>query len=207
MSRRFPGYLRRFCTECAGVSAVEFAVISVLFLTMVFGGLDLAHQSYVRSVRTSVVSDAARRASVQTPDFVQLGSTTEERVVAAVKQQVNPVAPGATYAITIKNFEDFTGVNNPEKLLVDNDGDGQYDASQHDCFEDMNSDGEFNANAGRSGVGAGSDVVYYKINVAVPHLFPWQVFVGDGSNYTLTAQTVIRNQPYSAQANPPVVCG
>jgi len=43
-----------------------------------------------------VIDDAARRASVQDPEFAASGSTTQEQVTNTIKDQLQAITPNAT---------------------------------------------------------------------------------------------------------------
>lgn len=205
------GRLRAFATGLArdakGVTIVEFAFVAPVMILMLVGGFDLAHQSYIRAVLQGALNDAARRAAVEDPVFQAEGDTTEERVEAVIRRQVGPITPGATIAITQRNFFDFTSVGNPEKLMTDENDNGQYDADDGDCFADLDEDGEYDTDTGRDGIGGANDVVFYQATVTMPRLVPLDRLLNLSPNYNLAAETAIRNQPYATQKTPPVVCG
>ena len=198
---------RNLCRDTRGVSTLEFALISIPFFVILLGGADLSHHAYVRSQLQGALADSARRASVEDPSFSAAGDTLEERIRNTVKERVNPIAPDAQYTITISNFYDFSGIGNPEKLLTDKNGDGVYDAAEDDCFEDLNGNGQYDLDTGRSGVGGANDVVFYHARLTMPRLFSIGGILGWSDTVQLEASSAVRNQPYADQALPPVLCG
>jgi Flp pilus assembly pilin Flp len=198
---------RRLAADRRGVTVIEFAIVAPVLTLILLGGFDLAHQSYVRAVMQGALNDAARRAAVETPELDADGDTLEERVAALVVDQLGSLAPDATINVTQSNFFDFSGIGNPEKLMSDEDGDGQYDEEDGDCFADLDEDGEYDTDTGRSGIGGANDVVFYEATLTMPRLVPLHSLIGGSPNYNLRADTAIRNQPYAAQRTPPVVCG
>jgi Flp pilus assembly pilin Flp len=194
-------------TDRTGSAAVEFALVAPVLCLMLVGGLDLAHQAYLRAVVQGSLDDASRRATVQNPGFTASGSTAEARVQATIARQLRAIAPRATITVTQSNFYQFTGIGNPEKLMTDTGHDGQFDAGEGDCWEDLNRNGEYDANAGRSGVGGANDAVFYKVRVTMPRLFPVSAMLGQSRTLVIQAQTAVRNQPYADQQVPPVLCG
>ena len=199
--------LRRIRADRRGVTIVEFAVVAPVLLLLIIGGFDLAHQSYVRSVLQSALTDAARRAAVEDPEFVAAGDTLEERVENLVIRKLGSTAPDATVSVTQQNFFDFSGIGNPEKLMTDVAGNGQYDETDGDCFADLNENGEYDTDTGRDVIGGANDVVLYEATLSMPRLFPLDAFLDVEPDIELTAETAIRNQPYAVQRTPPVVCG
>lgn len=207
MTGRLQAMAATFARDVRGVTVVEFAIVAPVMVLILIGGFDLAHQSYIRSVLQGALNDAARRAAVENPQFTAAGSTLEKRVEAAVKTQVDPIAPAATITVTQRNYFDFSDIGNPEKLMTDVDGDGQYDEDDGDCFADLNENGEYDTDTGRDGIGGANDVVFYEAMLTMPRLVPLHNFLGVSENYSLGASTAIRNQPYGTQRTPPVICG
>ncbi|WP_341712599.1 TadE/TadG family type IV pilus assembly protein [Erythrobacter sp.] len=190
-----------------GVSAVEFGLLLTPFLMLLMGGMDLGHQYYIRAVTQGALSDVSRRASVEDPTFLAAGATTEERVEATLKQQIDAVAPDAEYTISQRNYFDFNGIGNPERLITDVNGNGQFDESDGDCWEDLDEDGEYDLDSGRVGIGGANDVSFYSVNVRMERLFPTASLLGISPYIDFTVETAVRNQPYGNQPTPPVICG
>ncbi|QZH75809.1 MAG: pilus assembly protein [Erythrobacter sp.] len=191
-----------------GSTIVEFAFVAPPLILILLAGFDFGHRSYATAVLQGALTDAARAASVQNPQFNGEGDTLEERVQDAMTGQIAPVAtPGYTLEVTQSNFYDFSGIGNPEKLVTDNDNDGVYDEEDGDCFSDLNEDGEFDLDTGREGRGGSNDVVFYEATLTMEALVPLANLLGGSSEYVLRAETAVRNQPWGSQATPPVVCG
>jgi Flp pilus assembly protein TadG len=204
MTRRF---LRRLRRDERGVTIIEFGIIALPLCMLLMGGFDLGHQAYIKSVMQGALTDAARRASVQDPQFNSAGATTEERVANSIKDQLHAITPRATITVTESNFYDFSGIGNPEKLMTDVNGNGEYDADDNDCFSDLNENGKYDTDTGRDGVGGANDVAFYQATIVMPRLLPVAKLLGFSPNYEMTVATAVRNQPYGTQKTPPVVCG
>jgi len=205
--RRLHRLSARLRKDREGATMVEFALVAPVFLLMLIGGFDLAHQSYVGMVLQGALNDAARRAAVEDPQFIAAGDTLEERVETLVKRQVSRTAPNATITITQENYFDFSGIGNPEKLMKDVDDDGVYDEADGDCFADLNENGQYDTDTGREGIGGANDVVLYEARLTMPRLLPLDSFLNVAPEVKLGAGAAIRNQPYAVQRTPPVVCG
>jgi hypothetical protein len=190
-----------------GVTAVEFGLLAVPFFIMLMGAMDIGHQFYMRGVTQGALDDVSRRASVEEPVFIASGSSLEERIENTLKTQIDIVAPKATYTISQKNFFDFNGIGNPERLVTDVDGDGQFDNADGDCWEDLNENGAYDLDSGRVGVGGANDVTFYSVRVQHPRLLPTPELIGFSDTIDFTVETAVRNQPYANQATPPVLCG
>jgi hypothetical protein len=107
----------------------------------------------------------------------------------------------------MSNYYDFSGIGNPEKLMTDVNGNGQYDAADGDCFSDLNENGKYDTDTGRDGLGGANDVVFYQARIVMPRLLPVAQMLGFPANYDMTVSTAVRNQPYGTQKTPPVLCG
>lgn len=199
---------RKLLRDDSGATIVEFAFVAPPLILILLAGFDFGHRSYVSAVLQGALTDAARAASVENPTVSGSGDTLAERVEDAILSQVNPVAtPGFTLEVEQSNFYDFSDIGNPERLVSDVDGDGTYDEEDGDCFSDLNENGEFDLDTGRDGAGGANDVVFYEATLTMDALVPLANFLGGESVYTIYAETAIRNQPWSTQATPPVVCG
>ena len=190
-----------------GVSMVEFGFIALPLCIIIMGGMELGHQSYVRSQLQGSLSHIARLASVEDPQFQASGATLEERILNTLEGRMEPIAKDAEVNLEISNYTDFSGVGKPEKLVPDVMGNGTYDEADGDCFEDLNENGSFDLDTGRSGLGGSNDVVVYEVVLTQPRLFPGPASVGMGEDMEVKAAIAIRTQPYGAQATPPVICG
>ncbi|RED15545.1 TadE/TadG family type IV pilus assembly protein [Parasphingopyxis lamellibrachiae] len=197
--------IRGLARDDRGIAAVEFGIIVVPLMIVLLGALDLGYQSYVRAQLQGVLNDVARTATVENPNFSgYTGASIEDRIENAIKERVNNIARRATYTVEQSSFYEFSGVGNAEKLLTDYNGNGAYDTG--DCFEDINNNGAFDTDAGDAGRGGADDVVYYEVTITMPRLVPVATLIGVPQNYTITARTAVRNQPFADQAIPPTVC-
>lgn len=198
--------LRNVWRDERGATIVEFAFIALPMVLLLLGGLELAYQAYARTVLQGALNDAARRAAVENPVFTGGGSTIEEQVENEIKRQVGTVAVNSTITVDMDSYFDFSSIGNPEKLMTDNNGNGQYDAADNDCWEDLNGNGSYDTDAGSAGRGGSNDVVFYTASVVMPELFPVSKFFGTDPTVDMTLKAAVRNQPYGTQATPAVLC-
>lgn len=199
-----PRGLHHLAGDTRGATLVEFAFILVPLSVLLLGGLDLGYQSYVRSVLQGSLNDVARAGSMEAPELTCTEGTVEQRIRCSIETKVNSIARNATYDIEMTNYFEFSGVGRSEKLVTDHDSNGVYD--EGDCWEDLNENGQYDTDAGRDGVGRADDVVFYDVTVTMPRLLPVGGLLGLPNEYTIAAQTAIRNQPYARQGVPPTVC-
>ncbi len=206
--RRRP-IIRRLGRDQRGATIVEFAVIAMPMCVLLMGGLELGYNSYVRSTLQGALHDAARVAAVENPIIATDGDTVEEQVANMIKETVAHVAPNAVVDVDQKSYFEFSSIGEPEKLMTDNNGNGKYDASDEDCFEDANGNGTFDPDSGKSGTNGGADdVVLYTAKVSAPRILPLDRLVpGVSEKVEYTLRAAVRNQPYGQQPTAPVICG
>lgn len=190
--------LTRLKQEQRGATIVEFALITPALLVVLMGLFDLAYNMYTNEMLNGAVQQAARLSTIEG------ASGRQEQIDSGVTAAVKAVAPNATMTFDRKAYAGFSDVNRPEDWDdADNDG----TCNNGEVFEDANSNGTWDANAGTDGLGGARDAVLYSVTIDYPRMFPIYAFLpGQSNTYSLTTNTVLRNQPYGAQSanpNPP----
>lgn len=189
--------LRRLRRDDRGSTLVEFTFVGPLFLMMVFGLLDITHQLYVRSTLQGEVEKAGRDSGLQTG--VAAATTIDNKVSAMMAK----VAPGSTITFERKTYADFSNIANPEPFT---DGNSNGVRNPGECYQDINGNSTWDADSSASGQGGASASVVYKATATVPHLFPVMSFFNASANQTMSAATILRNQPYASGTTPAVRC-
>ncbi len=184
--------IQRLCGDQQGVSAVEFALIAPVLLTMLMGLLDLSYNVYTAQMLQGAVQNAARKSTIEG------AGTTTAAIDGAVTTAVHAIAPTATMVFSRKAYNNFGGVNRPEDY-DDVNGDGTCNTGEP--FEDANGNGNWDLDPGQAGFGGARDAVLYDVNINYPRAFPIFAFIpGQGSTFSMTAKVVLRNQPFGAQS-------
>lgn len=183
--------MRALCRNTAGATAVEFAMILPVLLTLVMGGFELGLAQYMRSVLEGAMQQAGRNSSLQS------GVSSQGQIDAYVRSQVQAVFPGATVEFARSNYTTFSDVSAPEDF-TDGNANGRYDSGE--CFVDQNGNRRWDADRGATGLGGANDVVLYTATVTYASTLPVRG-LGLSSVQTLTSSTTLRNQPYSSQAS------
>jgi Flp pilus assembly protein TadG len=183
-----------------GVSVVEFGLLAPVLCMMLLGMLDLGQRMYLMSVLQGTLFRAARKATI--------GDMTTAQIDTFVNDELKDFKKNATVTITKKSYSEFTGVKQLEKITTDTAPLGTYNmgkaatpltpAVTGDCYEDTNGNGTRD-DKGISGLGQSDEIVYYQVTVVYPRVVPLFKFLGFSNNETVTANTVLRNQPYGAQ--------
>lgn len=189
----------RLAGDRRGIAAVEFAILAPVMLTLMMGLMELGYQAYVQAAVTGAVQKAGRDSAIQ--------GATPATIDAKVLGQVQMIAKGAAFTSgfpTRLNYSNFSAIA-PEPF-VDSNNNGVRDAGE--CYTDVNGNGRWDDDAGRTGQGGANDVTVYTVSVDYPRLFPVARWFGWASTATLSASTTLMNQPYASQTvnNPPTIC-
>lgn len=191
---------RRLRSDERGNTIIEFAIVAPVMALTMMGLGDLLHQSYAQSVLDGAIQKAGRDSSIQGGG--EKTTQLDEKVMAMVRR----VANDSTYTSTRRNETTFTRVG-PEAFTDLAPYNGIRDPGE--CFDDVNNNGVWDSNPGKTGQGGASDVTIYRIEVTYRRPFPVWSFLGQPNTQTIAAQTILKNQPYASQATastPPRVC-
>ena len=198
------GLLRNLRSDRSGVAAIEFGIVAPVMAMFMMGAGDLLYGSYTQSILLGAVQKAGRDATLQQ----NTSSTATDAIDSAVMTMVRSVAPSATFVSTRENYTTFSLVDKPEPF-VDSPTTGTVGVRDPgECCTDINANSQWDSDGARTGVGGASDVAQYTITISYPRVFPVAKLLGWSGQGTATAQTLLKNQPYAAQASaaPSTVC-
>ena len=198
MTRRLARLLRALAADTRGVTLVEFAFVSPVLILLLMGLFDFGFQVYARSLLQGAMQEAARNSTLEGGDL------SSASLDAAVRGQVHNVIPAATITFTRTNYANFSDVGQPEEF-TDTDGDGE--CNNNEPFEDLNGNGTWDSDRGSQGLGGARDAVLYEATARFPRVFPLHKLMGGTNEVTVDASTVLRNQPFDAQAQRVPVVG
>ena len=196
--------LRSLLRAEGGVAATEFGLIAPVFFTLLLGSLDVAHQTYARSVFTGAVERAARDASLETGD--------PEAVDQAVEDTLMTLLPDVQIETVRTSYYDFADIKKPEKF-TDNKGknalgqwiaytglnNGKCDGGE--SYEDFNANGKWDPDttAGKKSNGGAGDVVMYTVTATYTPLFKIPFAPELWNERSMTATAIKKNQPFTDQ--------
>lgn len=193
VSERLSALRNNVRKDQSGVSTVELGLIFAPLFMFLIGVFDLGHMYYGKAVLIGAVNDAARGSTLES------NNQDQSEIDAQVLKRIQAVNPSATATFQRKSYKNFSSMGNPEKFT---DGNSNGVCDNGDPFEDQNGNGQWDADAGSTGQGGASDAVIYTATVRFPRFFPITAFIG-GDNYVMmSAQTVLRNQPFTNQRQP-----
>jgi TadE-like protein len=204
-----------------GGTALEFAFIAPVFLAIVFGGMDFGHTLYVSTVVQGVVQKAARDSALEN------GGTAAEQTIIdnKVRSSIADINNQANVQITRRFYRTFsTAAAAQAEPWTDTNANGTCD--NNEPYTDANRNNAWDPDGADAGQGGARDVVIYKVVMSYPSMFPTrhllnfvsQLFVAPDKQFvkdahrvndaslatplgttTVTAQTVLGNQPYGDQ--------
>jgi len=173
-----------------GATLVEFAFVAPIFLVLLLGIFDAAYTQYSASMVNGVMQKAGRDMTLEN------AGGNQATLDAMVEDRVQRVVPGATVALSKLSHFDFDDIGEAEDF-TDEDGDGI--CNNNEIYVDDNANGQWDADKGKSGIGGARDAVLYTATVTYPRIFPMYTLIGLPETVTVSASTVLRNQPYDNQ--------
>jgi Flp pilus assembly protein TadG len=182
-----------------GATIIEFAIVAPVLCMMLVGAFDISHTLYLRSTLQGIVQKVARDASLETGLDTNQQTTLDNRV----RSQIRALANNSTVNISRAYYRTFANASAARfEPYTDTNANGTCNGGEP--YEDTNNNGVWNASGANSGQGGAKDAVVYTVAVSYPRFFPLDRFVGGSNTTTVTASTVLRNQPYGDQAVPTV---
>ncbi len=180
----------RIIRDNSGNTIIEFAVVAPVFILMLIGIMDASMNLYTSSVLEGIMQKAGR-------DFtLEDASARQATMEGRIRRQVATVAPNANIAFSRKAYFDFADVGQAEDFDDMND-DGI--CNSNEPFEDANDNGQWDSDRGQESFGGARDAVLFSATVSYPRLLPMAGLIGLPEDVTITAQTVLRNQPFDSQ--------
>lgn len=192
--RRFtPGALRR---DEAGATVVEFAMVAPVLGLVLLGAFDVAHTLYTRAALQGVVQKTARDSTLESGSDAATQATLDEKV----RKQAKALANNATITITRRYYRTFSEAAAARaEVWTDTNSNGRCDAGEP--YEDANRNNVWDRDGGNAGQGGAKDATLYTVSATYPRIFPLYNLVGGSRTTTITASTVLRNQPYGDQGS------
>ena len=185
---------RRLRHDERGATIVEFAMIAPVMGLVLLGAFDIGHTLYMRAVLQGVLQKAARDSALE-------GGSEEDQLILIddrVKTQVKAIANRAAIVIKRRYYRTFSDAAAAQaEDWTDSNANGKCDAGEP--FVDRNLNNVWDADGGNNGQGGARDSTVYTVSVSYPRFFPVYNLIGGSNTIKLTAETVLRNQPYGDQ--------
>lgn len=181
-------------TDRRGAALVEFAIVAPVLVLFLVGAFDIAHTLYMQTVLRGIVQKTGRDSGLEDATTV----ARQAELDAIVAGQVRALYNGASIAFTRRSFASYTqaAANVPEAY---NDTNGNRTCDAGEPYVDANNNSAWDPDGGGAGQGGAKDRVIYTVTVSYPALLPLYRFIGGSATRTVSATTILQNQPYSDQ--------
>lgn len=193
--------LRELVRADGGAALTEFGLISPVLFLLLFGGFDVGHTLYMRTVLEGAVQKAARDASLESASGND--ATVRTAIDTAVRNQLLPLNSNAAITFNRRFYRTFTDAAAAEAEEFNDTPSGTFAngiCDNGETYTDVNNNSMWDADGGDLINRAGArDNVVYTVNVAYPRLFPLHAFIDVPDTTNLSASTVLANQPYGDQ--------
>ncbi len=214
---RFRRFGKRLGLNQEGMAVIEFALIMPAFMVLLLGAFDVGYSLYARGMLQGAVQKAARDSGLQTgvgksceidyrviqnlsdlfnvdKNFSSLTMAQYCALTDAQKLTLRNQAKANDNSILFirRNYVNFADVGELEDFT---DSDGDQICDRGEPFEDANGSGVWD-DRGAAGQGGARAVVLYSIAARFQRVFPLYTFIGGDRMMTISATTVLRNQPY-----------
>jgi Flp pilus assembly protein TadG len=181
--------LRRLWQARDGSALVEFAFVGPVLVTSFVATMEIGMVLTTQALMEGAVRDAARYGVTGQNDAERLaiiGDIIADRTIGLVDIE--------DAQIEILTYGSFDDVGAPEPFVDAAPYNGVYDPGEN--YTDINSNGQWDPDQGKSGAGDASEVVVYRILYDAPSLTG---LVDDliGAPISLTASIAVRNEPWN----------
>lgn len=182
--------MKKFIKNRDGVTSIEFAMISPVILLMITGTVEFSLMMFTSAALESATNTTARLGKT---GYTQAGMTREEQIIENIQTKTAGLLDPAQITITTTVYPMFDNIGDPEPY-TDTNGNHVYNLGEP--YSDVNGNGQWDPDMGAEGAGDANDVVVYVVS------YPWPVFTPVintiiGNTITLTARTVVKNEPYN----------
>lgn len=178
-------------SNVSGATAVEFAMVAPVLMLILTGIVEFGLVLAADIVLKNATSDASRTGRT---GFSAQDSTQDATVRRMIRSEAGVLMDADRITIESAAYSGFDALKKPEPF-VDANKNGRRDNGEN--FTDVNGNGVYDIDQGRSGYGGTSEVVVYTVS------YPWRFFtpiigrmVGTDGVLTLTATAVVQNEPY-----------
>lgn len=191
MSRRS---FRWIASDRRGAALLEFALVAPVLILFLVGAFDIAHTQYMTAVLRGIVQKTGRDSGLEDAT----SSARQVAIDAMVTQQVRELYNTAT--VTFKRRSFATYAKAAAKIPEDyTDTNHNLTCDAGEPYIDANNSGFWDDDGGNAGQGGAKDRTIYTVTVTYPALLPLAKFIGGATTRTVTATTILQNQPYSDQ--------
>lgn len=199
--RKMTSQLIRIARTDDGATLTEFGLIAPVLCLLLIGSFETGHRLYMHGVIEGAVQKAARDGSLEIASGTS--STPRDEIDELVLAQISKLHNGADVTFSRRFYRTFTEAAAKKAEEFTDSGSGTFAdgiCNNGEPFEDINNNGVRDLDGGDAIGNAGArDNVIYTVTVEYPNMFPLHRLIGGSDTTTLSASTVLANQPYGDQ--------
>lgn len=184
----------------SGISVTEFGLIAPVVATLLLGTMDVGHTMYMRTIIDGAIQEVARDSALEDGAILAKQEAIDDRIKRQIIKLNNSIDPDEDIRIKRRYYRNFSNAfNAEEEEYTDTNGNGVCDNSEP--YIDANLNESWDSDGSDQGQGGAKDVSIVTVTVTYQRLFPLANLIGLPENVTISANTVLANQPYAEQAN------
>ena len=186
--------LRRLPADSRGATVVEFAIVAPVMCALLMGAFDVSHTLYTQAALQGIVQKTARDSTLEASSETAAQALLDQKV----RSQVVALYNSANVTISRRYYRSFAEAAAARaETYTDTNGNNTCDAGEP--FEDVNGNNTWDRDGGNQGQGGAKDATLYTVTLTYPRVMPVAGFFGLGTTTTVSAKTILRNQPYGDQ--------
>lgn len=180
-----------------GATVLEFAFVAPILVMMLMFLFDTGYYLYAKSILGGEVQAAGRASTMETAT-VDNQTALDTRVRTAIQRLVG----NGQVDFTRTAYKTYGRAQAKAETYTDTNGNGVCDNGEP--FDDANNNNVRDLDSGVTGQGSAKDVTIYSVTLQYDRLFPMARLLGWNNRVSMTANTILRNQPFDKQAQPVV---
>lgn len=171
-----------------GATALEFALIAPVFLTLMMAVVEFAVIMFVSTMLEGSTNITSRTGKT---GYVAPGTTRTQQITDSIYAGTAGLLDTASIAISTLVYSNFDKIGQPEPCITVTCGAGVAGTD----YTDVNGNGQRDLDMGAAGLGGAGDIVVYTITYPWPVMTPlMKPFLGN--TFSITARTVVKNEPF-----------
>lgn len=191
---------RQMLADPRGATILEFGLILPALCVLLLGAFDFGHSLYMKAILQGAIQKAARDGTLETGAETAVQTAIDNKVRA----QLIHLQKHATVTFNRRYYRTFAEAATPLPETFTDTATGIYKdglCNNGEAYMDMNNNGVWDQDGGNAGQGGARDKVVYTVTISYPRVMPLDKFIGGSGTTTLSAVTVLANQPYGDQAS------
>jgi hypothetical protein len=190
-----------FRRDCRGATAVEFAVVAVVFLTLLMGIIEYGLMQMTRIAIESATIQVSRSSGLGNVGVAGCADRACE-VKKLVEEKTQGLIHADSVFVSAAVVSSPTSANPPKPDICFDPPGNPYPANADDCKAWTEQGGNPNRydpplGLGAGNLGSGGDLVEIRVTYLWEVLFPiFRSTFGDDGVVTITATTVVKNEPF-----------